>query len=236
MFVVTALYVITSLTLIIRASSIFVVIAMRRLIYRGWGLPLRVRSEVFDFFVSWAVLSFSFALFMSSGLEGLPLSLAYSSVGVGSAFVFHELAHRQVAKTYGLEARYRAWYLGLLVTLAVALISATAGLPVLFAAPGAVVIYGYWGHVSPLAELRVAESGPLTNIAVGIAAWVLLVTVSGTSVIADVLYYIMRINAWIAFFNLLPLPPLDGSKIFRRSLVEWVVIFVVSVAVLRLTT
>ncbi|MEM2681948.1 MAG: site-2 protease family protein, partial [Zestosphaera sp.] len=172
---------------------------------------------------------------MSPGPERLPLSLVYSSVGVGSAFILHELAHRQVARAYDLEARYRAWYLGLLITLAIALINTVAKLPVLFAAPGAVVIYGYWGHVNPLAELRVAESGPLTNIAVGITTWVVLMTIPSTPIVTDVLYYVMRINAWIAFFNLLPLPPLDGFKIFRRSLIEWVVIFVASVAVLRLT-
>lgn len=208
---------------------------MTYLVYRNRGFYVRVRSEVLDLFASWVVLSFSFALFMSPGLEKLSLSLVYSSVGVGSAFILHELAHRQVARTYGLEARYRAWYLGLLMTLAIALINTVAKLPVLFAAPGAVVIYGYWGHVSPLAELRVAESGPLANMTVGLATWVALITIPSTPIVTDVLYYVMRINAWIAFFNLLPLPPLDGSKIFRRSLIEWVVIFVASVAVLRLT-
>ncbi|MEM0348221.1 MAG: hypothetical protein QW036_03395 [Zestosphaera sp.] len=210
-------------------------VVMTYLVYRNRGFYFRLRSEVFDFFASWVVLSFSFALFMSPGPERLPLSLVYSSVGVGSAFILHELAHRQVARAYDLEARYRAWYLGLLITLAIALINTVAKLPVLFAAPGAVVIYGYWGHVNPLAELRVAESGPLTNIAVGITTWVLLMTIPSTPIVTDVLYYVMRINAWIAFFNLLPLPPLDGFKIFRRSLIEWVVIFVASVAVLRLT-
>lgn len=204
------------------------------MVYRGRGLYLRMRSEVFDLLLSWAVLSFSFAIFMSSSLERLSLSIAYSSVGVGSAFILHELAHRQVARVYGLEARYRAWYLGLLVTLAVALINAAVRVPVLFAAPGAVVIYGYWGRVSPVAELRVAESGPLTNIAVGIAVWVALLTTPPTPVLRDLLYYVMRINSWIAFFNLLPLPPLDGFKILKRSPIEWLVMFVASIAVLRL--
>jgi Zn-dependent protease len=202
--------------------------------YRSRWLYLRVRSEVLDLLISWVVLSFSFAIFMSSSLERLPLSIAYSSVGVGSAFILHELAHRQVAKAYDLGARYRAWYLGLLVTLAIALINAVVKLPILFAAPGAVVIYGYWGHVNPVAELRVAESGPLTNIAVGIATWVILLATQPTPILTDVLYYVMRINSWIAFFNLLPLPPLDGFRILRRSSVEWVLMFVVSIVILRL--
>jgi len=204
--------------------------------YRSRSPYLRVRSEVFDLLLSWAILSFSFAVFMSSSLKRLPVSIAYSSVGVGSAFILHELAHRQVARAYDLEARYRAWYLGLLVTLATALINAAVKLPILFAAPGAVVIYGYWGRASPAAELRIAESGPLTNIAVSIVAWVALLATPPTPVLMDLLYYLMRINSWIAFFNLLPLPPLDGFKILKRSLIEWLVMFVASIAVLRLTT
>ncbi|MEO3993210.1 MAG: site-2 protease family protein [Desulfurococcaceae archaeon TW002] len=209
---------------------------MSYLVYRNRSFYFRVKSEVLDFLISWVVLSFSFALFMRSGLDKLLLSLAYSSVGVGSAFILHELAHRQVARAYGLEARYRAWYLGLLITLAVALINAAVRLPVLFAAPGAVVIYRYWGRVDSVAELRVAESGPLTNIAVGIAAWIAFLAMSPTLVFTEVLYYIMRINVWIAFFNLLPIPPLDGSKIIRRSLIEWVIIFIISVVTLKLLT
>ncbi|MEM0272858.1 MAG: site-2 protease family protein, partial [Thermoprotei archaeon] len=54
-------------------------------------------------------------------------------------------------------------------------------------------------------------------------AWVVLLSIPLTPVLTDILCYVMRINAWIAFFNLLPLPPLDGSKIFRRSLIEWLV-------------
>jgi len=204
------------------------------MVYRNRWLYLRVRSEVLDLLISWVVLSFSFAVFMSSSLERLPLSIAYSSVGVGSAFILHELAHRQVAKAYDLEARYRAWYLGLLVTLAIALINAAVKLPILFAAPGAVVIYGYWGHVNPIAELRVAESGPLTNIAVGVATWVILLAIPPTPILTDMLYYVMRINSWIAFFNLLPLPPLDGFKILKRSPIEWVLMFIVSLVVMRL--
>ncbi|MEM3983774.1 MAG: hypothetical protein QW630_04545 [Sulfolobales archaeon] len=65
-------------------------------------------------------------------------------------------------------------------------------------------------------------------------AWVVLLSIPLTPVLTDILCYVMRINAWIAFFNLLPLPPLDGSKIFRRSLIEWLVIFVTSATVLRL--
>lgn len=206
---------------------------MSSFVYRGRGVYWR--SEVFDLLTSWALLSFSFALFMRPDLGQLPLSLLYSSVGVGSAFVLHELAHREVAKKYGLAAGYRAWYLGLVVTLAVALLNTLVRLPILFAAPGAVVIYGYWGHVSPRAELRIAEAGPLTNIALSVVARLILTaTPAGALATRELIYYIARINAWIAFFNMLPLPPLDGFKVLKRSPIEWIAIFAACVVMLRL--
>lgn len=202
-------------------------------IYRGRGVYWG--SEVFDLIVSWAVLTFSFALVMQHDLRLLHISLLYSSVGVGTAFLFHELAHREVAKAYDLVARYRAWYLGLMITLAIALLNIAVRLPILFAAPGAVIIYAYWGRVDPHTELRIAEAGPLMNIALGVGAWLLLTVVPVEAFVArELIYYVARINAWLAFFNILPLPPLDGSRIFRRSLIEWSVIFIVSVVMLRL--
>ncbi len=206
---------------------------MSSFVYFGRGVYWR--GEAFDLLVSWTLLSFSFALFMKPDVSQLPLSLLYSSVGVGSAFVLHELAHREVAKKYRLAARYRAWYLGLVVTLAVALLNAFIRLPILFAAPGAVVIYGYWGSVSPRAELRIAEAGPLTNIVLSIAAWLILTaTPVGTFTMRELIYYIARINVWIAFFNMLPLPPLDGFKVLKRSPIEWIAIFAACVMMLRL--
>lgn len=69
-------------------------------------------------------------------------------------------------------------------------------------------------------------AGPLTNIAIalcsGIAVRVLVAMAPVTSTLVQVvialLYYAVVINLVLAFFNLVPIPPLDGSRVLQRFL------------------
>ena len=74
----------------------------------------------------------------------------------------------------------------------------------------------------------VSLAGPLTNVIIAILAGFLihilyLNTPSffiGTSPIGFILINIVRLNLLLAIFNLIPIPPLDGSKIFSLILPE----------------
>jgi Zn-dependent protease len=63
----------------------------------------------------------------------------------------------------------------------------------------------------------VAIAGPAMNILLAIVSAILLVTLTGglndDSSFAQVLKLSVAINAILAVFNMLPLPPLDGSKV-----------------------
>jgi Zn-dependent protease len=61
----------------------------------------------------------------------------------------------------------------------------------------------------------VSAAGIITNMIVAFMALFLtrLLTLPPSSMPAELLYYLAQINIMLAAFNLIPLPPLDGSKI-----------------------
>ena len=63
-------------------------------------------------------------------------------------------------------------------------------------------------------EILVALAGPASNIFFGI---VLGIFYQITGIYHPVIQIIAVTNFYLAFFNLLPLPPLDGSKIFLND-------------------
>ncbi|KPK25440.1 MAG: hypothetical protein AMJ61_11975 [Desulfobacterales bacterium SG8_35_2] len=66
-----------------------------------------------------------------------------------------------------------------------------------------------------LGMILVSAAGIITNILLAFSALFLyrLLSLSSSSIPAQLLYYFARINIILAAFNLIPLPPLDGSKI-----------------------
>ncbi|MCE4613648.1 MAG: M50 family metallopeptidase [Desulfurococcales archaeon] len=133
-------------------------------------------------------------------------------IGLLIGFLAHETAHRQVARLYGLSATFVAYGPGLLLTLASSL------LPVIILAPGYVRTISYGYGFSERGVLRSVAAGPATNIVIALAG-LLLAAVSTNK---GFFYGIATINLWLAFFNLLPFPPLDGEKIFRLDRKTWV--------------
>ena len=167
-----------------------------------------------------------------SGIGFLPLDdvgyrIAVISIPLALGFTAHELAHKFVAVRYGYFAVYRMWSMGLAFAL---LIGLASGGKLLFAAPGAVMILSpyFTRHQGGLIGL----AGPATNIAIA-SGFFPLSYLSG--LIGAIGLWGARINLWLAFFNLLPFPPLDGEKVFSWSPAAWAAIEVpllVSIAVL----
>jgi Zn-dependent protease len=186
------------------------------------------RREVVDIIVSLVVLSLGFSLSMAGeGLIGgiswslVVRTLPFAAFVLLFAFVGHELAHRQVARRLGYIAMYQAYYR--LLPLAVIF-------PLLFgfvfAAPGAVVIspsrLNHHGD-ERRDTFMISAAGPLTNIAFA-AVGGLLYTMSSS----DFWRFFSYINAKLAFFNLLPIPPLDGYRMFNTNPAMWLPMIVVA--------
>jgi Zn-dependent protease len=184
--------------------------------------------EVRDIVVAWVGLgvAFALALLVQEGLiyGGASPRLGYgfalyvfflSLVTVGSGFVLHELSHKFVAQRYGYWAEFRMWPLGLVL----ALVTSLGGL--IFAAPGATYISG--ANISQPENGRISLAGPLTNVAV---AALFLPFLFSSGVYGDLGGLGVRINLFLAAFNLIPFGPLDGAKVFRWNTGLWASVFV----------
>ena len=164
------------------------------------------KKELQDITISVIVLSVAFLNIIGGfTLENFIISL----LTVIFVFVIHELAHRGAAKYYGFSAKYVAWPFGLVLAFL------TSFMGFLFAAPGAVQISPYSDRFAfqlrPMTKKEygiIALSGPVSNIAVGFASLLLFLFFP-----TPLLYAISKLSFWLAFFNLIPIPPLDGSKI-----------------------
>lgn len=139
--------------------------------------------------------------------------------GIIVGFVLHELAHRQVAKRYGMGAEFIAFTPGLLITILTTFIP---GIVIL--APGYVRTISYFGS-SRRGILNSVAAGPAVNIALSILA-ISAYIVTGSLWARG----FAEVNVWIGLFNLIPLPPLDGEKIFRINPTLWITLFIIAIA------
>jgi len=67
----------------------------------------------------------------------------------------------------------------------------------------------------------VSSAGPGTNLALGVAAAVVVRLVPVGPLASGVLTLFGLVNLFLGFFNLIPVPPLDGSKIVAALLPDW---------------
>lgn len=180
------------------------------------------QQEIKDLVIS--VLALGFIFSVGSGLN--PLMILLITVIVSVSFVPHELAHKYVAIKYGCFARYQMWKNGLIFALFLAIIT---GGSFVFAAPGAVMIYMAYQdrygmqqvNLTPKQNAVISAAGPVTNIIIAL----LFLPLAASSVFFSTVVYI---NSFLAFFNLLPIPPLDGSKIIWYNIILWGVLIGVS--------
>ena len=178
------------------------------------------RREEFDLFVAWIAISLAFAIIFLRDIGRADpvialLFLGVSLFTVGIGFILHEMAHKFTAIKYGFWAEFRKDNIMLVVAVALA-----ALVGVVFAAPGATVIYDTTGRgISREQNGKISAAGPVVNLLLCIPFAVLLVYGGGgmslTGNIATMIGMIgFQVNAMIAAFNMLPVSVLDGKKVF----------------------
>lgn len=202
-----------------------------------------------DLLFAWFCLAVAFTLGISGGLalitdvgkisvNMLVMTFVVAVVTVGLSFVLHELAHKFVAIRYGYWAEFRKNTQMLLIAVVVAVITG-----IVFAAPGATLINTAGREMTKKENGIISLAGPLTNLILAVpflACLIAGVLLGGASIsvftFPGFLFYLgmigFQVNAMLAFFNMLPVSPLDGRKILRWNAVVFVALIAVSLLVL----
>jgi len=167
-------------------------------------------------------------------------------IAVILGFSLHEVAHKYVANARGCQARFTISSLGLLITSIFGLLASLLGflgsrLPFVVAAPGYVGIRcSYWGTKTifggTTSEGLISLAGPITNIALSIAGLVgarIAVALSLYS-LYSIFIAMKYVNAVLAAFNLIPIPPLDGYKIARWNPLAYLVMVIISLIMITI--
>lgn len=141
--------------------------------------------------------------------------------------ILHEIAHGYVAERLGDPTARLSGRLTLdprkhidpFMSLLLPLMLLFSGSPVIFGGAKPVPIDPYNLKEGRKDVALVSLAGPLTNLLIAIIASFLLKFIS-LPLLSNILGLILHINVLLAVFNLLPLPPLDGSKLFALLLPE----------------
>jgi Zn-dependent protease len=149
-------------------------------------------------------------------IGGVSMLFAFATL-VTASFLVHELAHKFAAQKSGLWAEFRIMLIGLVLT-AISIVSPLFKI----ISPGAVVISGL---TSKKNVGKISIAGPLTNITLSIAFLSAALLVSAGKFLFLLCF---AINAWIAFFNLIPFGLLDGFKVFFWNKMVWALAFTTS--------
>jgi Zn-dependent protease len=180
-------------------------------------------TELAHLSIAFVVLTFDFVLLYGGlavydiGTEAVLVAVAASAALTG--FVAHEMAHKVSAERRGYFAEFRLSVIGLVVSVI------TAAVGFLFAAPGATMIGGAtdaddWGKIS--------LAGPATNFVFALAFLLgafATAVLPAAALLSAILLFLSFVNAWFAAFNMIPIGPLDGAKVYRWSGAVWIVAF-----------
>lgn len=189
------------------------------------------KTETKDLSIAIIVITLLFAYLYSNGTFGMMIYLIpISLVTIGLSFILHELGHKYVAQKYGFFAEFRKWNTGLLI----AIITGLFGF--IFLAPGAVYIGSYTGIITDEENGKISIAGPIVNIILAVIFLLIEISLKPFFLLLSPLStYLMitamigfHINSFLALFNLLPIPMLDGSKVMKWNLPLWIVSIVVA--------
>jgi Zn-dependent protease len=192
-------------------------------------------TEIIHIIISWLAISYAFAILLMWSKYGTRPSteelfngifnpLVISLFTVGISFIIHEMSHKIVAQRFGSWAEFRMSPIMLLLMLIL-----VYQFGILFAAPGAVMIYG--GNVGRRENGRISLAGPLSNLFLGMAFFLLL---SEQGILYEIGRYGVIVNISLALFNMIPFGIFDGRKVWEWNKLVYLLVVIAALLLLYL--
>jgi Zn-dependent protease len=155
-------------------------------------------------------------------------------IATATGFILHEMGHKYVAIRHGYVAHFRIWVWGIALTMFTAIVS---GGGFIFGAPGAVYItpaaiaysFSYYPSSYRTSDLDqenmiISAASPGLNLAFALFFFALFNFASPNSFSETVGALGFGLNLGLGSFNMIPFPPLDGYKIFKKNIIIGLVI------------
>jgi len=172
-------------------------------LFKLFGFEIRIDMSwaIIAVLITWSLAQSVFPYYY----KGLPISVywwmgIWGALGLFASIIFHELSHCLVARKFDLQIRG--------ITLFI-----FGGVAEMEEEPK-----------SAKAEFFMAIAGPLSSILLGFLFFGIYIYAREsmwTEPVTGVFSYLWYINFLLAAFNLLPVFPLDGGRVFRSVLWSW---------------
>lgn len=196
------------------------------------GIMLPHKSEFLHLLIGGALIFIiGFMGFYNQQLIALGLTWAIFMLAgfYTTAFLFHEFGHRQVAKHFGLQTKFRLLTFGMILT-AFGLIAGLSALLIggmtlpSLALPGAVVVLGLEKVDRKTGLCKAA--GPIVNLVYGLILLIISFIIPKTFYPLNMFIAIAAaLNFTLGLFNMIPIGILDGQNIFKWNKQLYIILF-----------
>jgi len=178
-------------------------------------------KEILDIVIMTAFVGFIFSGFFKDpkkyihGIQSYTFfdwdDFKFAALVTAPAIILHEFGHKFAAMGFGLTATFNAAYPWLILGAVLRI----ASFGFIFFVPAYVSIFG---KASPLAYSLTAFAGPAVNFALWGLATLALKKNWLPKKYDYALILTAKVNLFLGIFNMIPLPPFDGYKVFSGLL------------------
>ncbi len=169
--------------------------------------------ELFDVLIMTLAVGYIFMdLFRRQPIGFDKNAFLFACLVTAPALIVHELAHKFVALSFGLQATFHAAYFWLILGIVLKMLR----FGFIFFVPAYVSIgTAQATQIAPLASAIIAFAGPFLNFVLFFVSWLLLKQRRMKHSTFIFLQVTKQINLFLFVFNMLPIPLFDGWKVYQ---------------------